>query len=100
MARAQKYRIALNLSQAELASRAGVAQRTVERFEAGGSVQVEKLLRILRALTLTDNLNALIPDASIRPIQLSASKTDVRQRAYKRAAGAVRKPGWSWGDQK
>lgn len=98
--RAQKYRVALNLSQAELANHAGVSQRTVERLEAGSSVQLEKLLRILRALTLTDNLNALIPEASIRPIQLAGSKTDVRQRANKRAAGSPKKPGWSWGDQK
>jgi transcriptional regulator with XRE-family HTH domain len=97
--RAQQYRVGMNLTQAELAKNAGVSQRTIERLEAGNSVQLEKLLRILRALKLSANLDQLIPEMSIRPIQLAGSKTEVRHRSYKRRH-APKGQSWAWGDKK
>jgi len=48
------------LTQAQLADRAGVAERTVRRLEEGdGGVSTENLFRILRGLGLLD----VIPDA-------------------------------------
>lgn len=98
--RAQQHRIGMNLTQAELAKSAGVSQRTVERFEAGSSIQLDKLLRMLRALQLAANLDQLIPEASIRPIQIAGSKVETRQRSYKRRKEPLRKEGWVWGDRK
>jgi transcriptional regulator with XRE-family HTH domain len=98
--RAQHHRVSMNLTQAELARSAGVSQRTVERFEAGNSVQLDKLLRILRALRLSDNLDQLVPETSVRPIQLAASKTEVRQRSYKRRNVTSKGGSWIWGDTK
>lgn len=96
--RAKQYRVGLNLTQAELAGYAGVSQRTVERLEAGSSVQLESLLRVLRALRLSGNLDQLIPEASVRPIQLAGSRKDVRHRAYKKRTSTG--SGWSWGDKR
>lgn len=98
--RAQQYRVGMNLTQAELAKHAGVSQRTIERLEAGSSVQLDKLVRILRALRLSDNLDQLIPEASIRPIQLAGSKAEVRHRSYKRRTPAPKGQGWVWADKK
>jgi transcriptional regulator with XRE-family HTH domain len=99
--RAQQYRVGMNLTQSELAQSAGVSQRTIERLEAGSSVQLDKLVRILRALNLSANLDQLIPEASIRPIQLAGSKAEVRHRSYKRRTGTPKdKQGWVWGDKK
>jgi transcriptional regulator with XRE-family HTH domain len=98
--RAQQYRVSINLSQSELAKKAGVSQRTVERLEAGNSVQLDKLVRILRALGLSANLDQLIPEAAVRPIQLAGSKKEVRHRSYKRRNMASKKQGWVWGDKK
>jgi transcriptional regulator with XRE-family HTH domain len=98
--RAQQYRVGMNLAQPQLAELAGVSQRTVERFEAGSSVQLEKLLRILRALRLAENLDQLIPEATVRPLQLAGSKTEVRHRSYKRRSKAPDGKGWVWGDKK
>lgn len=98
--RAQRYRVGMNLTQAELAKNAGVSQRTIERLEAGSSVQLGKLVRILRALQLSANLDQLIPEASIRPIQLAGSKAEVRHRSYKRRKAASKVQGWVWGDKK
>lgn len=98
--RAQQYRVGMNLTQAELAKNAGVSQRTIERLEAGSSVQLEKLVRILRVLQLSANLDQLIPEASIRPIQLAGSKAEVRHRSYKRRKASPEAQGWVWGDKK
>lgn len=98
--RAQRHRVGMNVTQAELAKNAGVSQRTVERFEAGNSVQLDKLVRILRALRLSANLDQLIPEASLSPIQLAGSKAEVRLRSYKRRSAAPKGKGWVWGDKK
>jgi transcriptional regulator with XRE-family HTH domain len=99
--RARQCRVGMNLTQAELAKGAGVSQRTVERLEAGSSVQLDKLLRILRALDLSTNLDQLIPEASIRPIQLAGSRAVTRHRSYKRrGVKPTDNKGWVWGDKK
>lgn len=98
--RARQCRVGMNQTQAELAKSAGVSQRTIERLEAGNSVQLEKLVRILRALRLSDNLDQLIPEASVRPIQLAGSRAEVRQRSHKRRGVAPEAQAWVWGDKK
>lgn len=96
--RAQQHRVSMNLSQADLAVQAGVSRRTIERFEAGSSVQLDTLLRVLRALQLLDNLNQLIPEDNTRPMQLVGSRTQMRRRSRKSHA-ASSKEGWTWGDK-
>ncbi len=99
--RSRKYRVGLNLTQVELAKNAGVSPRTIERLEAGSSVQLDNLMRILRALRLSDNLDQLVPEANVRPIQLAGSKTGSRHRASKRrTSGETEGKGWVWGDMK
>jgi len=99
-ARAQQQRVGMNLTQGELAKDAGVSQRTVERLEGGSSVQLDKLLRVLRALRLSDNLDQLIPETSVRPIQLAGSSRETRRRSYKRRTVSNEPQTWVWGDEK
>jgi len=89
--RARQYRVGMT---------AGVSRRTIERLEAGSSVQLDKIVRILRALQLSANLDQLIPEASIRPIQLAGSKVEIRHRSYKRRNAASNAQGWVWGDKR
>lgn len=98
--RAKQFRVGLNLTQVELARHAGVSPRTIERLEAGNSIQLENLVRVLRALRLSDNLDQLIPEASVRPIQLAESKTETRRRSYKRRSATTGQHSWVWGDKK
>ena len=63
----ETWRKLRGLTQAQLADRADVGIRTVQRLEHGdgGGVSVENLLRVLRALGLLDALpGALDPHAS------------------------------------
>lgn len=101
--RLAQRRIARSLSQAALATEAGVAKRTVERVEAGESVQLVTLVRLCRVLDLMDGLDQWLPETGPSPMALlkenQAGKG--RQRASSHRAVPVIKPGgkpWTWGD--
>ncbi len=99
--RAQQHRVGMNLTQAQLADAAGVSVRTIECLEAGQSIQFDNLVRILRALRLAENLDQLIPETSVRPIQLAGATSTGRKRASTRKnPRQPGKPGWVWGDEK
>jgi transcriptional regulator with XRE-family HTH domain len=94
-----RRRVALELTQADLAREAGVAKRTVERIEAGASTQLATLIRMLRVLELFGTLEQLIPEPGPSPMELLKLRGKERQRASsKRHAKAAEKE-WSWGDE-
>ncbi len=101
--RLAQRRIARSLSQAALAAEAGVAKRTVERVEAGESVQLVTLVRLCRVLDLMNVLDQWLPETGPSPMaQLKEKQTGKgRQRARgQRAAPAMEsgeKP-WTWGE--
>ena len=98
--RLARHRLNRNLTQDQLARDAGVSKRTVVRLENGQSSQVTSLVRVLRALGLLDNLDALVPAPMASPIE--ALKAKARER--RRASPASKKPksgsAWTWGDDK
>lgn len=101
--RVAKQRLDLGLTQAEIALRAGLGKRTIERLEAGKSVQLDTLVRILRVLSMLDRMDSLVPDESApRPMELLKLKGKERQRASTnpKSAKESKKPlkPWVWGD--
>ena len=66
----KNYRLAMNLTQAQLAEKAGLPKRAVERIENGESKTMDNFLMVLRAFNLIENLEFLIPDQEIRPTDL------------------------------
>lgn len=97
--RIAQHRLDMQYTQADVAERAGVAKRTVERIEAGGSVQFLTLIRILRALDLLTGLDHLIPGAQPRPMDLLKQKGKKRQRASSRRALEKPDKPWIWDDK-
>lgn len=94
-----RHRLNRNLTQAALAAQAGVSKPTVQRIEQGHSTQAANLLRILRALKLLDNLEALIPEPAVSPIQQARLRGRVRQRASTPSSALrERSPEWRWED--
>ena len=85
--RLRSYRLQLNLSQAELATRAGVSRTTIRDAELGKDSQLSTLVKFLRALGRLDNLDAFLPTPSISPIQLMKRQGKPRQRARRSASG-------------
>jgi transcriptional regulator with XRE-family HTH domain len=95
-ARIARRRLDLQLTQAAVAEQAGVAKRTLERLEAGHSMQMSNLIRILRVLEGLPGLDRMLPEAGPRPMDLLKREGKPRQRA----SGGRRsdQPGapWTW----
>ena len=97
--RIARYRLNGNRTQAALAKEAGVSLPTLQRIESGHSTQWANLLRVLRALKLLENLQALIPEPAVSPLQ--ALKMRGKERL--RASNSIKEKdpeGWSWGADK
>ena len=93
--RLAQRRISLQMTQARLAEVAGVSKRTVERFENGESAQFLSVIRMLRALDLLPNLDAMIPAGAESPLDAVKRKGRVRQRASS-PRKKPRKSDWEW----
>lgn len=97
--RLTQYRLNLDKSQVLLAQEAGVSHRTLIRTEHGQSVQASSLIRILRALRLVENLDALIPESVVSPVQQLKMHGKTRQRASSKSESQKKEGTWSWGDE-
>ena len=94
--RIKDIRLTRNITQARLAEEAGVALRTIKRLEKGEGVTFNTFIRVLIALKIQQNLEGLLPDPSVRPmdrINLSGSE---RKRASLSQPQSEKVP-WSWG---
>ncbi len=69
-ARIKETRIRKRMTQEELAEQAGVSPLTVANTENGRSVTMTVFISILRALGLLENLENVVPEMKISPIQL------------------------------
>jgi len=74
------------MSQQQLADRAGISKSTVARFEQKGEISLMPLIAILRVMKLLPNINQLVPEnIALSPMQVSKmeSKNTKRQRIRK-----------------
>ena len=83
-ARLKTLRLRQNLRVKDLASRAGVGARTIDRVEAGHSVGIDTLVRIMRGLGRLQAFEALIPPPQPSPYEIEQLKGRPRQRASRR----------------
>lgn len=96
--RLSRQRIDMRLTQADLAERAGVGKRTVERIEAGEPAQSSSLVRILRVLDLLGVLDELLPEAGPRPMDQLRHRGRRPQRVSNSGTSSGDED-WSWGDE-
>ena len=96
--RLARRRLDLQLTQAALAEKAGVAKRTLERVEAGETAQISTIIRILRVLELLPELDQALPESKPSPIEWMRHKGKERQRASSPSRQRPAKP-WTWGDE-
>ena len=97
--RLAQARIDLNLTQAELAQKAGVGKRTLERLEAGETTQTQTLFRVLRELSLMNRLEALLPEPAARPSRAGKKADALPQRAARKRSHKPSGETWKWGDE-
>ncbi len=95
--RLENIRLSRNITQIQLADEAGVSPRTIGRLEKGQGVSVDTFLRVMTALGIQQNLEALLPDPTVRPIERVDTGGLERKRARPGLSGD-RGATWSWGD--
>jgi transcriptional regulator with XRE-family HTH domain len=80
--RIRDRRIAADLTQAQLAKRAGVSRPTVTRLEAGENIGIEPLVRLAIALEAAAEFGTLFPPADTRSFDdiLAAQRKPQRVR--------------------
>ena len=66
-------RIAQQLTQKDLASKAGVSPKAVAQLERAEGSSVETLIRMLRALKATDFIGNMAPRPQVSPLALLRS---------------------------
>ena len=96
--RIKDMRVAADLKQCDLATRAGVSLRTVSNLENGSDVRLSVLMNVMRALGEMDNFDVLIPQQEIRPsdyMKYGRKTMRVRERAKK-----IEGLNWVWGEDK
>jgi putative transcriptional regulator len=95
--RLESIRLSRNITQTQLAEEAGVSPRTIGRLEKGQGVSMDTFIRIIMALSIQQNLEALLPDPTVRPIERVGMGAQARKRA--RPSKSIDElPTWSWGD--
>ncbi len=95
--RLENIRLSRNMTQIQLAAEAGVSTRTIGRLEKGQGVSVDTFIRVLTALGIQQNLEVLLPDPTVRPVERIDIGGSERKRARPAPSGnnsAI----WSWGD--
>jgi len=98
--RIAQYRLNRNLTQEDLANEAGISLRTLVRIEQGYPAQMTSIVRLLRILRLLMNMEALIPEPPVSPVQQLKMEGKKRKRASSKAAMLTNKQPWSWGASK
>ncbi len=92
-------RLARNLTQAALSAEAGISIATLQRLERGDNSTLDSLFRVIGALGQAENFAMLVPDVSVRPLELARSAGKQRQRARKqRDEVAENVTPWTWED--
>ncbi len=95
--RLERIRLSRNTTQAQLADEAGVSPRTIGRLEKGLGVSMDTFIRVMKALGIQQNLETLLPDPSVRPIERIGHAAGERKRARPAPAGDENAK-WAWGD--
>ena len=92
--RLAQIRLGRNLSQAELAAKAGISKRSLERLEAGvGSLRLNVFFLVCGALGLMSGFEALLPEPQMSPQDILAARK-MPKRAHKRKSESKK-----WGSE-
>lgn len=97
--RIKQYRINMQITQAAMAKKTGISIRNIVRIEKGEDTQFNNIIKILSVLHLQNNLDLVIPDESIRPINI----IDLRKQKNRSRASKSKNPRdkkYVWGDGK
>lgn len=95
--RIKQRRIALNITQAELAKRCGISMSTEVRIENGEDSKISNLIKLMTALGVVENVDVLIPEEQLDYKAIYEGKTSrKRVRTSNKKVDAA----WVWEEDK
>ncbi|MFT7612955.1 MAG: transcriptional regulator with XRE-family HTH domain [Parvicellaceae bacterium] len=80
----KQRRLNLNLTQNHLAEESGLHLQTIKKLEAGRTVSLLTLIKVLRAYGDLNSLEVLLPEIGVSPMELLKLKGKQRKRASKK----------------
>jgi len=93
--RLSEQRLARGLTQEDLAWRAGVSKRSLERLEKNeGNPRLSVLVSVCQVLGLVQGFDALVPTVELGPMALAAGRS-----LPKRVRKSMKKKTVRWGDE-
>lgn len=98
--RLRTARLSRNLSQVRLAEEAGIGRVTLQRLEDGTvGASLPSLIRVLRALGLSEHLDQLVPALGPTPLEEARRQGRPRRRAGSPRSQEHQGESWRWGDE-
>lgn len=94
--RIRRARLNANWTQAELAERAGISRRSLQKAEEGEVTTVETLVNILRGLSQLGHLDQFLPEPPWSPVQMAKLQGEKRQRASRKRTAKPAPNAWQW----
>lgn len=86
--RFRNYRLALRMTQAEIAEQSGVSVMTVVRFENGdkSAIRLDNFISLMRSIQKLENISECIPEipASLYDMPAGKSSQRVRKHGYEK----------------
>lgn len=82
--RCRALRLEQNLSQEELAQRAGIALRTYRRFEQEGSISLERLIGVIQSLNRIPELESILLPSPVQDLDQIENPKPARKRSRSR----------------
>lgn len=93
--RIKAARVAMAVTQEEMAELTHLSQRTISSLENGKDAAFSTVIEVLRALGMLQSMELMLPEQPVRPSQLARlGKTRERVRAKKETSQSFR-----WGDE-
>lgn len=83
--RFKELRVRKDIQQETLTEMSGVSISVIIRFEKGENVGMKNVIKLLRAVDLLENLEQLIPEQPISPLQLKKLQKKRRERATRKS---------------
>ena len=68
--RIKQLRLDYNITQKELATTTGLSRVSISKIENGMGVNLSSLIEIMRGLRILENIDQVIPEKEISPIEL------------------------------
>ena len=78
--RLKQRRLEYNITQEELAKRTGISRVSISKIERGLGMNLSSLIQVMRGLNILENIQHLIPEPEISPIEIIKLKNKAKKK--------------------